>query len=261
MSIFTKALKHSKPSYEIDAKIDLFNYKLKKTKLGEAIANSTGGVYSITQDIPEKPYVPPTNTEVPDVSGITGQGFNQPTGGGIENDAIFKYNVAKDELRFVKEFDGYDGDNPLTTTLCLASNGNLYGAGPINDTEYKFMFQYNVETNALESKYDFTCKKPSTRNLYVGELIEIDANYTTPNDEIEAANKHFCVYPNPVHNTLNISSEFEISHAKLYNHLGQIILSVASINTLDVSGLQAGIYILRVEETDGKINIQKIIKD
>ena len=188
-------------------------------------------------------------------------GVTSAGGGGIENDAIFKYNVSKDELSFVKEFDGYDGGNPLTTTLCLASNGNLYGAGPINDTEYKFMFQYNVETNALESKYDFTCKKPSTRNLYVGELIEIDANYTTPNDEIKTADKRFCVYPNPVHNTLNISSEFEISHAKLYNHLGQIILSVASTNTLDVSGLQAGIYILRVEETDGKINIQKIIKD
>ena len=73
MSIFTRALKYSKSSCQIDVKIDLLNFELKKTKLGEAIANSTSGVYTVTgfepgdpaiPEVPAVPAVPPTYENV-----------------------------------------------------------------------------------------------------------------------------------------------------------------------------------------------------
>lgn len=85
MSTFKKVLKYSKPSREIDEKIENLDAQLKKT-LGEAIANSTSGLYSITDFIEPQEAVPPTNEDVPDTSGITGDGFVQPTGGGDIND-------------------------------------------------------------------------------------------------------------------------------------------------------------------------------
>lgn len=85
MSTFKKVLKYSKPSQEIDEKIENLDVQLKKT-LGEAIANSTSGLYSITDYIEPQEAVPPTNEDVPDTSGITGDGFVQPTGGGDVND-------------------------------------------------------------------------------------------------------------------------------------------------------------------------------
>lgn len=82
MGTFSKIKKYSKPSLELDERIECLDKELKKT-LGEAIANSTGGVYSITQYTEPQPAVPPTYSDVPDVSGITGNGFTQ---NGITND-------------------------------------------------------------------------------------------------------------------------------------------------------------------------------
>ena len=170
MSIFTKALKHSKPSYEIDAKIDLFNYKLKKTKLGEAIANSTGGVYSITQDNPEKPYVPPTNTEVPDVSGITGQGFNQPTDGGIENDLNTWEDGwnNNDYLKNPNEIGG-ESDRPIIATV---PDSPYHNAGYGGIVTYSGYFGTSVGYITAGNEY---------RQILVGGLIGGTEDPTAPN--------------------------------------------------------------------------------
>ena len=170
MSIFTKALKHSKPSHQIDAKIDLFNYELKKTKLGEAIANSTGGVYSITQDIPEKPYVPPTNTEVPDVSGITGQGFNQPTGGGIENDPNTWENGwnNNDYLKNPNEIGG-ESNRPIIATV---PNSPYHNAGYGGIVTYSGYFGTSVGYITADNEY---------RQILIGGLIGGTENPDAPN--------------------------------------------------------------------------------
>lgn len=79
MGTFSKIKRYSKPSREINEKIDSLDQELKKT-LGEAIANSTSGLYSITQYTEPREAIPPTNENVPDTTGITGNNFTQPTG-------------------------------------------------------------------------------------------------------------------------------------------------------------------------------------
>lgn len=81
-----KYTKKKSSSQLIDEKIALLDREMRKTKLGESIANSTSGLYSITDYVEPQEAVPPTNENVPDTSGITGDGFVQPTGGGDEND-------------------------------------------------------------------------------------------------------------------------------------------------------------------------------
>lgn len=85
MGTFSKIKKYSKPFHRLDEKIRDLDNQIKKT-LGEAIANSTSGLYSITQYVEPVEAIPPTNEDVPDTSGITGDDFVQPTGGGDEND-------------------------------------------------------------------------------------------------------------------------------------------------------------------------------
>jgi len=74
---FSKIKKYSKPSLSVDEKIDKLNQELKKTGMLSEIANSTSGVYTITQYTEPVPAVPPTLSDVPDISGITGNGFTQ----------------------------------------------------------------------------------------------------------------------------------------------------------------------------------------
>lgn len=70
------------------------------------------------------------------------------------------------------------------------------------------------------------------------------------------------VYPNPVSDVLNISSETTISSVKVYNLTGQLIMET-KLNTtereLNVSNLSSGIYIIKLEVDNSSVNY-KIIK-
>lgn len=67
------------------------------------------------------------------------------------------------------------------------------------------------------------------------------------------------IFPNPVKNTLNISNNLNIKKGSIYSILGKHILNFYS-NTIDVSKLKAGIYILKYENEFGTISSLKWIK-
>jgi len=72
----------------------------------------------------------------------------------------------------------------------------------------------------------------------------------------------FSVYPNPVSNTLFISSENTlIKSLSVYSVLGEKVIKVNTneFNSLDVSSLSEGLYFLKITTSEGK-SIQKFIK-
>ena len=77
MGKFSRTKKSNKTSQSIDEKIRLLNRELVKTGMLSEIANNTSDLYSVTRDVPPVPAVPPTLSNVPDTSGITGGGFVQ----------------------------------------------------------------------------------------------------------------------------------------------------------------------------------------
>lgn len=83
MGKFSKIKKYSKPSLDINEKIENLNKEMLKVgMLSEKMTTST--VYPDTET---QPYIPPTYDFVPDSSGITGDSFVQPVNGGDENDS------------------------------------------------------------------------------------------------------------------------------------------------------------------------------
>lgn len=69
-------------------------------------------------------------------------------------------------------------------------------------------------------------------------------------------------YPNPVNDVLTIeSTELKIKQIKIYNAFGSCLLNrMGSINQLNISFLEKGIYILEIESEQAKILREKIIK-
>ncbi len=65
------------------------------------------------------------------------------------------------------------------------------------------------------------------------------------------------IYPNPAGGFLNLSTE--VASAKIYNLLGQMIFEGTDVSGIDVSILNSGNYILRIE-LDGQIESIKFIK-
>jgi hypothetical protein len=70
----------------------------------------------------------------------------------------------------------------------------------------------------------------------------------------------FSIYPNPTNDFLNIESKIEISKVDIYNQLGQLVLSNSNQNKIDVSSLSQGFYYLKVQDENGNVGSDKILK-
>ena len=71
------------------------------------------------------------------------------------------------------------------------------------------------------------------------------------------------LYPNPASNVLNIESVGTIQNIAIYNVLGQEVMNKLSNETsvsLDVSGLNSGIYVIKTK-IDGTVSSSKFIKE
>jgi hypothetical protein len=129
MGTFSKVLKYKKPNLPIDEKIKKLDKELKKT-LGEAITNSTSGVYTVTgfepgdpaiPEVPAVPAVPPTYENVtgglsnPDdfVWGDQGDGSDPDAAVVIPDNLYTTYNGEQVAALRTPEVDHGEGVTPL----------------------------------------------------------------------------------------------------------------------------------------------------
>src|SRR5690606_1830217 len=68
------------------------------------------------------------------------------------------------------------------------------------------------------------------------------------------------IYPNPTSGTLNISSEKEVKNIQLISSEGKLMKKNLSSNQIDMNGLPNGIYFLKIELSNGRIQFEKVIK-
>lgn len=76
----------------------------------------------------------------------------------------------------------------------------------------------------------------------------------------EAAEAAIQVWPNPAHGILHIKAE-GIDKVELCNLLGQVVLQAEKVETIDLSGLEKGIYFVMVSDKKGMKTVTKIIKE
>lgn len=133
--------------------------------------------------------------------------------------------------------EGVGNMNGLTnSTLCIYAPGTLH-------LSLLCFFQneeliYKPEDTTIEG-------------CFAWELVSIDS-YAVEN---------IAIYPNPVADILTISSQDNaISQIEIYTTLGEKIYNQVSENTIDVSFLSKGVYILRVYDTTEQSSLFKIIK-
>jgi hypothetical protein len=89
---------------------------------------------------------------------------------------------------------------------------------------------------------------------------EVDAACLTGVEE-NIAKGAITLFPNPATSfiTININKGIAIEEAIIYNHLGQkALVAVPVNNTVDVSGLKAGIYFIEIK-TNERIEKRKLI--
>lgn len=77
----------------------------------------------------------------------------------------------------------------------------------------------------------------------------------------ELPEAHITLAPNPVKDLLNIHSDEPIRSVEVFNVAGKTqLISVLDNNTLDMSGLSEGVYILKIATETGRKNTLRVVK-
>jgi len=134
MGTFSKIKKYSKPSHEIEEKIDQLNKELIKTGMLSEVM-TTSSLY------PEKeiqPYIPPTFSNVPDTSGVTGGPFTQNditnnNTGYTDNSQLFNTNIGNSPTPIIQTPSETPSGGAGLAWHSVTLNGNAVGyIGPGN---------------------------------------------------------------------------------------------------------------------------------
>jgi len=134
---------------------------------------------------------------------------------------------ANDDFRLANGSSGIDvGNNSIISTFNIV--GDLAGNNRIANT--------TVDIGPYE---------------FGSSLLNID-DYSLDN------NIH--LYPNPTDFMLNIETKSQLQQIRIYNLLGELII-VSKVNTINVSDLKSGVYILKIEDTFGRTQSKRFIKN
>ena len=129
---------------------------------------------------------------------------------------------------FATENDALNGTNPLPPGTLLE-----------DDTTY---YAVNIENGCLSDPFAVTVT-----------LILSSEDVTT---------NSIVVYPNPTSDVIYLQSNAVIDRAAVYTVLGQEVLVLKDLQTpisIDVAGLQSGIYLLKVNSGDSSQTVQVVI--
>jgi hypothetical protein len=108
-----------------------------------------------------------------------------------------------------------------------------------------------------------TC--PIIRNTFLLKLDAdgyLDGPPTSVEEEVGASSS-ISVYPNPTKDRLTISSTDVIEQVSIHNIDGRLVYEESGLsdreNIVDVSGLQAGLYVVSVTDQMGRVSTSKVL--
>lgn len=162
-----------------------------------------------------------------------------------------------EESAYIGGILGYANDNvQVSVDNCYYINtieDNGYG---LAKSEQEMKSQDFVELlNALSDVY-------AMDDIHVNQGYPIFTQYYSV-DENEAYNG-ISVYPNPARNIVNIafSDDIDCQSVEIYTIDGRLLQSKSSnFETVDISDLNSGVYILKVNMADGREFTERIVKE
>lgn len=107
--------------------------------------------------------------------------------------------------------------------------------------------------------------KLGTESDLKSKIVYFDNIFFSENQAILSSDKFFdtevSIYPNPSSSYFNIESQLSIDHLKVFNLLGQTIVDVKQPSrTIDVTGLNSGVYLVQLSSGQQNVTKRLIIK-
>lgn len=190
-------------------------------------------------------------------------------------DTTIHYTFSKvDTIRFARRAtNGCDSIVVTNITInakpVITITGDLRVAPGSNVTLYANSNQSNTYFTWQDGSHDSVFTRNNvTENfdVYVtGENTVSGCNSTSyvtvlANQSINIADDNaISVYPNPASALININSEEAVKNVAIFNINGQQMLTVEGVNSIDLSNVANGTYVVRVELASGKVATRTIV--
>jgi Secretion system C-terminal sorting domain len=168
-------------------------------------------------------------------------------------DPIFSFKVTADATVYVALSDVV---TPLPTWLSTWQNTNedlMVCSGNLKSFQKYSLYAKRFAKNSVA-----TMGSHGTNNTVMYMTFVKPDNATTSIEALEKS--RFSIFPNPASTEINISTQAGASFStEIINVLGAVVLKNQNETRLDISGLQKGIYFLRMK-IGTEIYVQKFVK-
>jgi hypothetical protein len=119
----------------------------------------------------------------------------------------------------------------------------------------------------VEKRYSFNTLLSDGNNYFRLRTVDIDGSSELSTIVSVRSNCNanvISLYPNPAKNMVTVTGLNGTNNLRLVDNLGQLVRTIKTINsseTINVSGLPAGIYMLQVVQNDKLIQNIKVVKE
>ena len=118
-----------------------------------------------------------------------------------------------------------------------------------NNFPIGYLDYYDCENNLL-------CEYKDGEQVF--ENPEYNTCYIDETSVQEQDLQHVSLYPNPAKETVLIKGT-KASEVQVYNALGQLVMSVRDANEISVAGLEEGMFLLRINDNEGRSFAAKVV--
>lgn len=143
------------------------------------------------------------------------------------------------------------------TNLSLYMNSVLQGTKTFTGTTVASAIKFYNASTALGLDdlkiYNYALSQVEVTNLFNNNTILSNSDFTSKTLEVS-------LYPNPANDVLNIEMANQVKSIEIYTLLGQKVMS-SNQKQINVSHLAAGIYMIKIQDSENEIATKKFIKN
>jgi hypothetical protein len=174
------------------------------------------------------------------------------------NDFVNAFNVEHQEnktINDIKIISHYDYNNPQNADHDPLNN--LFFA-PNNPTQSLYKIGSPTIGSYSNGKYFEVIANANNANLLKEVYVVL---FSENNLSVDTFNENkIKIYPNPVNDFVQISSEQSIKTIEVYDDLGRLTNTSFQNQRVDVSKLSSGVYFLKITDENGAVATYKILK-
>ncbi|MCW2120623.1 T9SS type A sorting domain-containing protein [Flavobacterium sp. 7A] len=153
----------------------------------------------------------------------------------------YRNKSSNSQIRFITGTGGTNGTN-FTPTVMNMTNESPYEVAVINLAGLT-TWTGNISTFDIQHRVNNTTSLAGTLEIdriefSIGNTLGLKNNQVT---------QHVNVFPNPTNGAITISDLEDSKTIHIYNMLGAVVKSFPASNTIDISDLATGIYILKTD--------------